>query len=491
MAWDPEKRKSWSTSEEYGLIQGLPPGHKEQDPQVWVQALESCFAKFRREGFDFTRIEGVGVSGQQHGLVVLDDSDRVIRPAKLWNDTSTQPQCAAVVERAGGPQAYQREIGNLLPPGFTASKLLWLKENEPNNYGRVRTFFLPHDYLNFYLTGEKTAEPGDASGTGYFQVAERQWSLRALKWIDPERDLSQGLPRLIASAEPAGEVRSQLQEKWGFSKGVAVSPGGGDNMMGAIGTGNVEPGVLTVSLGTSGTIYAYSESPVIDPAGEIAAFCDSTGGWLPLGCTMNVTVATEMVRKQLLQVDHPGSERLAASVPAGSDGLLLLPYLEGERMPNVPAGTGVLLGLRPSSCTPGHLARAAMEGVTFGLRFGRKRLETLGVSSDEIRLTGGGARSPLWRQIVADIFGLPAVCPADLEGPAFGAALQAFWHRSGEEMRQVSRDHLKLDESTRCRPDKVRAALYDRLFEVYQRLSVQLIQSDVFPAHRSFIQGRT
>lgn len=491
LAWDPEQDKTWSASEEYGLIRGLPPGHKEQDPQVWIQALEACFARFRREGFDFSRIEGVGVSGQQHGLVVLNGADGVIRPAKLWNDTSTQSQCDVILKRAGGPEAYQREIGNLLPPGFTASKLLWLKENEPDNYQEVRTFFLPHDYLNLHLTGEKTAEPGDASGTGYFRVAERQWSDRALQWIDPKRDLSAGLPRLIASHEPAGEVRLELQEKWGFSKGVTVSSGGGDNMMGAIGTGNVEPGVLTVSLGTSGTIYAYSDTPVIDPAGEIAAFCDSTGGWLPLGCTMNVTVATEMVRKELLGVDHAELERLAASIPAGSDGLLLLPYLEGERMPNVPVGTGVLLGLRPATSTPGHLARAAMEGVTFGLRFGMERLKTLGVSSDEIRLTGGGARSPLWRQIVADIFGLPAVCPADLEGPAFGAALQAFWRHSGEKMRHVSRGHLKMDESTRCVPDKGRAALYDRLFEVFQRLSVEMIQSDVFPAHRTFIQERT
>ena len=244
-----------------------------------------------------------GISGQQHGLVVLDAAHEPVRASKLWCDTSTEPQCRRIMEAAGGPAAYQKEIGNGLPPGFTASKILWLKENEPENYRRVRHILLPHDYLNFYLTGEMVAESGDASGTGYFRVREREWSKAALSWIDPGRDLLSCIPRLIPSSAPAGQLRGELQHRWGMSSKVVVSSGGGDNMMGAIGSGNVKPGMVTVSLGTSGTLYSYSASPVVDPKAEIAAFCDSTGGWLPLVCTMNVTVATEMVRGGFLKFD--------------------------------------------------------------------------------------------------------------------------------------------------------------------------------------------
>src|SRR5690606_25725084 len=282
-----------------------------------------------------------------------------------------------IIERAGGFNSYLDEIGNDLPPGFTASKILWLKKNEPAVYQRARTFLLPHDYLNLYLTGNRLAEPGDASGTGYFRVRQREWSSRALKWIDPERDLLELVPPLIDSREPAGTLRASLASRWGCPADVAVSAGGGDNMMGAIGSGNVRTGITTVSLGTSGTLYSYSSSPVIDPKGEVAAFCDSTGGWLPLVCTMNVTVATEMIRLNFEMGDHKDMERSVRGVTPGSEGLILIPYLEGERVPSVPAGTGVLLGLRPATATPAHLLRSAMEGVTLGLRYGLDRMTEL------------------------------------------------------------------------------------------------------------------
>lgn len=490
LAWNPDTGSVASAARTYDLIEGLPPGHKEQHPQTWLDALEECIEMLRSQGVDLEAVEALGVSGQQHGLVVLDSNHRVIRPAKLWCDTSTEPQCRRILAAAGGPEAYRREIGNGLPAGFTASKILWIKEHEPESYRRIRFFFLPHDYLNFYLTGEMVAEPGDASGTGYFKVREREWSKAALSWIDAEKDVAECLPRLIESRHPAGQLRPSLAARWGISPAAVVSSGGGDNMMGAIGSGNVRAGTVTVSLGTSGTLYGYSDTPVIDPEGEIAAFCDGTGGWLPLVCTMNVTVATEMVRSGFFAHDLETFSGAIQEVPCGAEGLVLLPYLEGERMPNVPLGTGVLLGLRSKTATPAHLARAAMEGVTLGLCYGLERMQELGIAPSEIRLIGGGSKSPIWRQIVADIFGVPVVCPKSRQGPAFGAALQALWCSRNGEIRQMVDQYLELDGSTRHEPEPAHQAVYAELYELYKNLGRTLMNSSVFSGHRYFIERK-
>lgn len=488
VAWDAESGALDSASTIYGLIENLPPGHKEQHPSTWIEALDECLRVLRQQNVDLKAVRGIGVSGQQHGLVVLDSNHEVIRPAKLWCDTSTESQCRHILESAGGLEVYMEEIGNGLPPGFTASKISWIKENEPSRYKQIRFMLLPHDYLNFYLTGEMVAEPGDASGTGYFKVRERQWSRSALSWIDPDHDLKECLPRLIQSPQPAGQLRPSLAKQWGMSSEVVVSSGGGDNMMGAIGSGNVSSGTVTVSLGTSGTLYSYSDSPVIDPAGEIAAFCDSTGGWLPLGCTMNVTVATEMIRSGFVSTELQAFNEMIEQTSPGAEGLVLLPYLEGERMPNVAHGTGIVLGLRPKTASPAHLARAAMEGVTMGLYYGLERLTELGISPTEIRLIGGGSKSRVWRQIVADIFGVSVVCPENQEGPAFGAALQARWCCEGGQIKDLVSAHLSLDERTRHQPKPERQAVYGELYQLYKKFSQTLINSEVFDAHRSFIE---
>jgi len=490
IAWNPDSKSLVSSSQSYELIPGLPPGHKEQHPHVWIDALEACMDRLASRGVDLSRVRAIGVSGQQHGLVLLDKSDNVLRPAKLWNDTSTGSQCRRILEAAGGIEPYREEIGNGLPPGFTASKILWVKENEPDAYRRAATILLPHDYLNLYLTGEKTAEAGDASGTGYFQVDRRAWSDRALEWLDSQRDLRACLPRLIGAREPAGRLRSSLARRWGLPGGVWVSSGGGDNMMGAIGSGNVSGGKVTVSLGTSGTLYCYSPAPILDPRGEVAAFCDSTGGWLPLACTMNVTVATEMVRSGFSSDTLDEFNRRVEAVPPGSEGLILLPYLEGERMPNVAEGTGVLLGLRSQTARPGHLARASMEGVTLGLRYGLDRLRELGARPDEIRLIGGGSKSRVWRQIAADVFGCPVIAPAQEEGPAFGAALQAAWCREEESLENWVDRYVRLDETTRRLPSRSGQELYEKVYSVYRNLSDTLVESAVFPGHRQLIQRK-
>src|SRR4030095_11201832 len=238
-------------------------------------------------------------------------------------------------KRLGGRKAAIGKTGNLILPGFTAPKILWLKRHEPANYKRLRHVLLPHDYLNFHLTGNYFMEFGDASGTALMDVRKRAWSRDALAALDS--NLGEWLPALNESHVAAGTLHPAIVEKYGLSADVVVSAGGGDNMMGAIGTGNVTPGVISASFGTSGTIYGFANMPVIDPQGEIAAFCSSTGGWLPLLCTMNVTTVTEQVRA-LFGLDHAGLDAAVAGAPVGARGLVLLPYLAGERTPNVPDG---------------------------------------------------------------------------------------------------------------------------------------------------------
>jgi len=299
-------------------------------------------------------------------------------------------------------------------------------------------------------------EYGDASGTGLLDVRIRQWCKPLIDFIDP--GLEGCLPQLSSSRRAIGLVTDSLREEWGLAKSPVVSAGGGDNMMGAIGTGNVQPGMITVSLGTSGTVYAFSSEPVVDPEGEAAAFCDSTDRWLPLVCTMNVTVATEQVRK-MFNWSHEELEKHIAETPAGAGRLFFLPYLNGERTPNLPLGTGVLHGLTTETMSPSYIARAVMEGVTLGLAYGLNRIRQLGIEPAEIRLTGGGSKSPAWRQLCADIFGVPTVCLSSAEGAALGAALQAA-EGAPTRCRDLTEKHVTLDESSRCRPNNANNEIY-------------------------------
>jgi xylulokinase len=423
-----------SAAQSYEVLPGLPPGHLEQEPKTWAEAVDTTIGQVLETlGSDRSKVNGVGVSGQQHGFVALDRRGEVIRPAKLWCDTSTSDECDAIREHFGGSQAMIEKVGMDMLPGFTAPKILWLKRHEPENFERLATVLLPHDYINFSLTGRLSMEYGDASGTALLDVRTRTWAQDVLDFIDPA--LAKKMPRLQSSRKAAGMLLSQLARDWELPIAVQVSAGGGDNMMGAIGTGNVEPGRVTASLGTSGTIYAYSEKPVIDPNGEVAGFCDSTDAWLPLVCTMNVTVATEAVRN-LFGWSHAQLEEAIRSVPPGADGLLFLPYLQGERTPNLPHGTGVFHGLTTRNMTPAHMARATMEGVTLGLLYGLHRMRTLGIAPTEIRLTGGGSKSAIWRQICADVFGCRVVTLAESEGAALGAAIQAL--ATAEQNRPIT-----------------------------------------------------
>ena len=477
-----------SASQSYDLIPNLPPGAKEQHPHTWRDATASAIRQALRQAKALSAdVAAIGVSGQQHGFVPLDSQGEVIRPAKLWCDTSTAAECEEVMEKLGGLKKTIKALGNAVLPGFTASKILWLKNHELENYERLATVLLPHDYLNFWLTGQKVMEYGDASGTALFDVKKRKWAEAVLDAIDPE--LSEKLPPLISSDKPAGRLQPSTAKHLGLNPDVLVSAGGGDNMMGAIGTGNTRAGVITASFGTSGTIYACAEKPIIDPEGEIAAFCDSTNQWLPLLCTMNVTIATEMVRNDFgWSHERFGAE--AARIPAGSDGLLLLPYFEGERTPNVPSGTGVWLGVNSKTFEAGHFARAAMEGVTLGMNYGLRRLDDLGVKPKQIRATGGGAKSKAWRQIMADIFDTQVVTLKVSEGAAYGAALQAFWCwrlQQGEKVSitDITDKFVGVNENEIADPDPKNAAIYRDLQSLQDKTSLAL--RDVFDLHRHFV----
>ena len=477
-----------SAQRSYGLIAGLPAGAKEQHPETWKRATAATIkAALKQAKANAAEVKGIGVSGQQHGFVPLDKKGKVIRPAKLWCDTTTTAECEAITRKLGGLKKTINHVGNAMLPGFTAPKIAWLKKHEPKNYKRLATVLLPHDYLNFWLTGNAVMEYGDASGTALLDVKKRKWSAAAIKAIDA--GLADKMPPLISSDQPAGHLSTATAKALGLSTDTLVSAGGGDNMMGAIGTGNTRLGIVTASFGTSGTIYACAAKPIIDPQGEIAAFCDSTNRWLPLLCTMNVTVATEMVRNHY-GLSHAQFEKAAAKVRPGSDGLILLPYLEGERTPNVPDGTGVWFGANPRTQSAGHFARAAMEGVTLGMNYGLRRLATLGVKPKQIRATGGGSQSKLWRQIMADVFNAEVVTLAVSEGAAYGAALQAMWCVAKKRCEKVSINDfsdqfVKLNSRETTHPKKENVAVYRKIQAIQGQLSTDL--RGVFSRHRSFL----
>ncbi len=462
-----------SAQQSYGFVRSTGEGSMEQDPAVWIAAVNATTCEvLQKIAARKQEIIGIGVSGQQHGLVLLDANDHIVRPAKLWCDTSTTAQCKELTQTLGGESAVVALTGNAMLTGYTAPKILWVRQNEPQNWDRTASVLLPHDYINWWLTGTKSMEYGDASGTALLDVRTRKWSQPVMDAVAP--GLKDMLPSLHSSDEPAGQLSPKIANQWGLSQTITISAGGGDNMMGAIGTGNVLPGIMTASLGTSGTLYAFSDKPVIDSLGEVAAFCDSTGHWLPLACTMNVTLVTELTRDLFTGWNHVKYDEEASTIAAGSDGLLFLPYLAGERTPNLPHGSGVLQGITTKNLTAAHLARAAMEGVTLGLAYGLERFRKLGVTPAEIRMTGGGSQSPFWRQLCADAFGVPTVTLTSSEGAALGAAIQAAWSagddHSMEALYNLTARIVLLDESTRCIPDSKNVTIYQELLSRASKL---------------------
>lgn len=448
-------------------------GAAEQQASWWVDALHKAMGKI--DSHIRSSAIAMGVSGQQHGFVPLDRSGKVLAPVKLWCDTSTTTECTEIMERFGGIDACFEQVGNPILPGYTASKVAWFSKNHPALYAQLDCILLPHDYLNFYLTGECCMEAGDASGTGFLDIRTRTWSQDMLHAIDPDRDLAECLPGLRLDHQIIGNLLPDRAQKLGLPEGLPVSTGGGDNMMGAIGTGNISPGTVTISLGTSGTVYACSDEPVIDPNGNIAAFCSSTGGWLPLVCTMNCTVTTELIR-ELLNADIVEFEKLVERAPHGANGVITVPFFNGERTPNLPRAKGCVIGLDSHNTTPENLCRSGVEGATFALRYGIDELRRLGIETRNITLTGGGMNSPTWRQIVADVCAAPVTVLEQDEGASFGAALQALaaLEGGGEGLKQLTETHLSRNEAMCCEPENSSVSFYEEAYGNYRDAVVAL-----------------
>jgi xylulokinase len=443
-------------------------GTREQKPEWWDNALKLALKKVSPKIKQL--ISAVGVSGQQHGFVALGENDKVLLPAKLWCDTATTAECEEITQRFGGAKQLISELGNPILAGYTASKVLWLKNKHPERYSKMRSILLPHDYLNFLLTGVKKTEHGDASGTGWLDLRTRTYSTKLLRTIDPERNLENCLPPLIDAHSQLGSISAEASKKYGIPQGIPVSVGGGDNMMGAIGTASNQEGFITVSLGTSGTVFGYADKPIIDPSGSLAAFCSSTGGYLPLLCTMNCTVATEVTR-HLLETDIPGVTKLIEKSPIGSEGLITIPFFSGERSPNLPKARGSIFGMTNTNVTKSNLMRSSMESSLFGLKMGIEAFEKLGVKATEIRLIGGGAKNPIWRQMAANIFNLPIATPVQEEAAAFGAALQALWMLGSRSvptpLSTVLEKHVRMNQKNKCKPHGKSAMTYQKVFQQY------------------------
>jgi xylulokinase len=386
------------------------PPCSEQDPSAWWAAFQHAWSAAGADGMH--RPAAISVAGQQHGLVVLDADRRVLRPAKLWNDTESAVDADALVEVLGA-EGWAAACGSVPVPSFTISKLAWLRRCEPEVFRRIAHVMLPHDWLTFQLTGRLSTDRGDASGTGWWSPAEGQYRTDLLDLVDDTMGWSGMLPEVLGPAEPAGE--------W---DGLVVGPGTGDNMAAALGMA-LGAGDLALSLGTSGVASCVSDRPTSDPTGTVAGFADATGRFLPLVCTLNATKVTDAVAR-LLGVDAAGLDTLALQAPVGSGGLVLVPHLDGERTPNRPDATGTLSGIR-SEVTRPELARAAVEGVVCNLLAGADELSrwVLDVGRDRTVLVGGGAHSPAYRQVVADVAGRPVLIPASGELVARGAAMQA------------------------------------------------------------------
>ncbi|WP_206860198.1 xylulokinase [Lysobacter changpingensis] len=461
VAYDADSRRIVAThGQPLELIAGND-GSREQHAQWWIDAIRACFGKL--DPAQRAAVVAIGVSGQQHGFVPLDAQGNVLAPAKLWCDTSTSGECDEIMSAAGGEASCVTLAGNPILAGYTASKLPWTRKHRPEVYAKLATILLPHDYVNFWLTGQRWMEYGDASGTGWLDVRTRTWSRGMLAATDADTNLADFLPPLV-EADASFGIAPGIADELGLSHDVIVAAGGGDNMMAAIGTGNVAAGVLTMSLGTSGTLFACADFPVVDENAGWAAFCSSTGGWLPLICTMNCTVATENVAKLFGFSSRDGESVLEGTKP-GADGLVMLPFFNGERTPNLPDARASLHGIDMANLTRGNVYRAAMEGATYALRNGFDALRAAGMTFDSIRLTGGGSHSATWRQMVADVFDLPVQVPEQAEGAAFGGALQALWafeRASGKDtpIAGIARDHVRVDEAAATRPDANAVAAY-------------------------------
>ncbi len=405
------------------------PPRSEQPPAAWWAALQSAVGQVGRRD-----IAALSIAGQQHGMVLLDDHGVALRDAKLWNDTESAAVAAAMTELVE-PSVWADAVGSVPVAAFTITKLAWLAKHEPQVLERVAAVLLPHDYLNYRATGRRVTDRGDASGTGYFDPSAGGWRPELLERFVGAGPWLERLPTVLGPLEAAGNATDIALTELGLTGPVLVGPGTGDNMAAALGVG-LALGQVAVSLGTSGTVFAPNDRPCADPTGIVAGFADATGGYLPLVCTLNATRVTATFA-QWLGVTEDELDVLALAAETGAGGVVLVPYLDGERTPNRPDATGTLSGFGTDS-NRSQIARAAYEGVVCGLLDGFDALTAVtGTSPDRIVLVGGGARSPAYRRILADLSGLEVLVPSPDEHVATGACVQAAAVLTGRSIPDV------------------------------------------------------
>ena len=456
-----------SASESYPLYTPQPLW-AEQDPDDWWNATCKVIRRVLADsGVAAFEIRGVGLSGQMHGSVFLDENGESIRPALLWCDQRTAAECAWITERVGERKVLETTLNPVLT-GFQAGKIIWLRRHEPENYARVKQVLLPKDFIRYRLTGASATEVSDASGTALFDVPRRDWAYEMLNALELPRAW---FPKVYESPEITGRITAQAAQATGLAEGTPVVGGAGDQAAGAVGVGVVQAGRASVSIGTSGVVFAHLDAPQVDAQYRTHTFCHAVpGAWHVMGVMLMAGGALQWYRDTFMpQESFDTALAEAEAVSPSSEGLLFLPYLSGERTPHAdPKARGAFVGATLAHGR-GHFTRAVLEGVAYGLRDSLEILREMGLSLHQLRLTGGGAKSPLWRQILADVFGQPVHTLQAEEGPAFGVALLAgvgtgVWNSVPEACAQT----VRLADSTE--PNPAHQPLYEAGYAQYRQL---------------------
>ena len=475
--FDKQGRAIASASREYPLDQPRN-GWAEQDPECWWQAARETIRQVIGEsGVAPAQIRGLGISGQMHGLVLLDENGQVLRKAILWCDGRTQQECDEIT-RIVGRERLIRITANPALTGFTAGKLLWVRRHEPEIWKQVRHILLPKDYVRFRLTGEYGSEMSDASGTNLLDVPRRCWSGAMLDALDLDATL---LPPLMESSDAAGTVTSRAAEETGLQPGTVVAAGAGDNAAAAVGTGVVTAGKAFATIGTSGVVFAHADQVQIDPKGRVHTFCAAVpGAYTVMSCTLAAGLSLKWFRDQFCQAECQTAAQMgedpytlmsqeAAQSPIGANRLVYLPYLMGERSPLLDADArGAFIGLSGIHARR-DLLRAVMEGVTYSMRQNLEVLRGMGIAPAEMRACGGGARSPFWRQMMADVFALPVQTVKNTEGPALGAAILG-GVAAGMYADIPSACAALIRENASQLPDVQRHVDYEKYYDLYVSL---------------------
>lgn len=460
-------------------------GWAEQEPEDWWKAV--CITVnevIKNSGVKAEDIKGIGLSGQMHGAVLLDKNNKVLRKAIIWCDQRSYNECEQITSLVGKDRLIEITANPALT-GFTASKVMWVKNHEPDTYEKIHKILLPKDYIRFKLTGEFATEVSDASGMQYLDVPQRKWSDFVLEKLEVRKEW---LGKVYESQEVTGVVSKEAAELTGLKEGIPVVGGGGDQAAGAIGNGIVNKGTISSTIGTSGVVFAYSDKVIIDPIGRVHTFCHAVPGtWHVMGVTQGAGLSLKWFRDnfcieekrtaELMQIDpYVLMDQEAEKIVPGSEGLIYLPYLMGERTPHLdPYARGVFFGLSAKHEKP-HMIRAIMEGVVYSLRDCLEVIKEMGIEINEVRASGGGGKSPLWRQMQADVFGTDVYTVTSSEGPALGVALLA---GAGTGIYKDIQEACSL-----CVKLKNRQAAnmefynkYDNCYKLYRNLYVSLKQS--------------